>query len=235
MPTTARLIAEGGPEDGREYPLDRRVVTLGRQVTHTVPVVWDASVSRKDHAQIFCSGGLYWLEDMGSRNGTFLALPGADEQRLPRDKPVLLLDGARLRAGSGARFLVAGVAASQNQAVQLLLHTIDELRLGVPHLPADALGLWQKRLRALEPRLLEAKDEDELLRLAADEIAAVSGEQGQQDAWVLPPAPAPNVLPPLPTDLPDPGEPGRLTGLQSILVASLRACIGKAQEGTGDE
>lgn len=60
---------DGQPEVGTSIPLDA-VTTLGRDVNNTV-VVDDGFVSA-DHAMLAFRGRVWFLEDRGSTNGTFL-------------------------------------------------------------------------------------------------------------------------------------------------------------------
>lgn len=60
-------IAEG-KEAGKEFVFDQPSVVIGRTSECEV-VLYDPGVSRK-HARIFLEGSLYFVEDMGSSNGT---------------------------------------------------------------------------------------------------------------------------------------------------------------------
>jgi pSer/pThr/pTyr-binding forkhead associated (FHA) protein len=60
-------IAEG-KESGREFTFDQPQVVIGRNAECDV-VLYDPGVSRK-HARIFHEGESYFVEDMGSSNGT---------------------------------------------------------------------------------------------------------------------------------------------------------------------
>ncbi|HEY2743271.1 MAG TPA: FHA domain-containing protein [Polyangia bacterium] len=74
MPSTEppmRLVAEGGPYDGRVFELTGAELAVGRAVDNDV-VLDDPSLSRK-HAKIFRRGpGELEIEDLGSSNGTFI-------------------------------------------------------------------------------------------------------------------------------------------------------------------
>ncbi|MSP60498.1 MAG: FHA domain-containing protein [Myxococcales bacterium] len=66
-----RLIAEGGPFDGRIYEIPPGDLTVGRAVDNDV-VLDDPSLSRK-HCRLRRAGaGRIELEDLGSSNGTFV-------------------------------------------------------------------------------------------------------------------------------------------------------------------
>jgi pSer/pThr/pTyr-binding forkhead associated (FHA) protein len=78
-------------------------IRVGRSWSQS-DVVLPFSTLSKRHALIRHAGGDEWsLEDVGSRNGTFLA-----GERLPPGQPVALRDGAKLKFGNVvARFSLA--------------------------------------------------------------------------------------------------------------------------------
>src|SRR5262249_5903501 len=59
-----------GPDAGRKYPLEGTNAVLGRQADCTVCLPPKA-VSRQ-HAQILQADNSYYIEDLGSSNGTFV-------------------------------------------------------------------------------------------------------------------------------------------------------------------
>jgi pSer/pThr/pTyr-binding forkhead associated (FHA) protein len=66
-----RLVAEGGPFDGRIYEIPPRELAVGRAVDNDL-VLDDPSLSRK-HARLRRAGpGRIEIEDLGSSNGTFV-------------------------------------------------------------------------------------------------------------------------------------------------------------------
>jgi hypothetical protein len=68
---TAMLVLQRGSEAGRRWPLDRaRPLTIGRSEECDI-VLPDRQVSRY-HAQITWRGERYYLEDLGSKNGTHI-------------------------------------------------------------------------------------------------------------------------------------------------------------------
>lgn len=75
---------------GDTFLIDRDMI-LGRGDRSNI-VIGDTYASNQ-HARIFIRKGQYWLEDMGSTNGTFL-------NETPVIKPIVLADGDRLRVGS---------------------------------------------------------------------------------------------------------------------------------------
>src|SRR3954470_3067188 len=63
-----QLVIAEGKEAGREFVFDQASVLIGRTSECDV-VLYDPGVSRK-HARIFGEGAGYFVEDMGSSNGT---------------------------------------------------------------------------------------------------------------------------------------------------------------------
>ena len=89
--TRACLIQYSGDALGRRYFLDTPEVTIGRSPTNNI-VIADAGVSRK-HAKCVCVGDDIELEDLSSRNGTFI-----NDQRIQFRTPIR--DGDIVRVGS---------------------------------------------------------------------------------------------------------------------------------------
>src|SRR5260370_6388635 len=64
------LIILRGPDTGRHFPLRQDRTTLGRNIDCAIPLT-GKQVSRQ-HAHIYHQEGHYYLQDLGSSNGTFL-------------------------------------------------------------------------------------------------------------------------------------------------------------------
>jgi sigma-B regulation protein RsbU (phosphoserine phosphatase) len=85
------MIRRPGAEPER-VPLDLSTpCTMGRSASNTVPLA-DASVSRH-HAQIYTRDGSYWIEDLGSKNGTKVG-----SRKI--DAPTRIKPGDQLHLGS---------------------------------------------------------------------------------------------------------------------------------------
>ncbi|MBP6421811.1 MAG: FHA domain-containing protein [Propionivibrio sp.] len=93
------LTYMSGPDDGRTEIIsidgDDATVTFGRLPECTISIASDPDASRR-HARIFRRDGEWWLEDLGSANGTFIG-----EFALSRKiaAPVKLLVGQIFRIG----------------------------------------------------------------------------------------------------------------------------------------
>jgi serine phosphatase RsbU (regulator of sigma subunit) len=64
------LIILHGPETGKSFPLSQDRTTLGRNTDCAIPLV-GKQVSRQ-HAFLYHQDGKYYVQDLGSSNGTFL-------------------------------------------------------------------------------------------------------------------------------------------------------------------
>lgn len=84
------LKADGIPEDGGHFPLTEQEITWGRtKGTYTFPE--DGFMSRS-HAKVYQRGENFFLEDAGSRNGTFVKARG----RTPVPVGAMVLVGGQL-------------------------------------------------------------------------------------------------------------------------------------------
>ncbi|HEY3253023.1 MAG TPA: FHA domain-containing protein, partial [Polyangiaceae bacterium] len=66
----AMLLRMDGIGAGQVLSVDQTPFTMGRHATNQLPID-DDSISRF-HARFVCEEGKYFVEDLGSRNGTFL-------------------------------------------------------------------------------------------------------------------------------------------------------------------
>ena len=67
----SRLIITEGPLAGSTVPLSPTSISIGRSPSCTL--VLEDSYASPRHARIFPKDGTWWLEDLGSTNGTTLA------------------------------------------------------------------------------------------------------------------------------------------------------------------
>lgn len=66
----SRLVVVAGPLTGTTIPLTTSAILIGRAPSCTLVLDDDYSSSR--HARIFPQGGQWFVEDLGSTNGTFI-------------------------------------------------------------------------------------------------------------------------------------------------------------------
>lgn len=85
-----RLVVVEGPLRGTSLPLTSSAILIGRAPSCTLVLDDDYSSSR--HARIFPSAGQWFVEDLGSTNGTFLGTTRVD-------KPIPVPPGAHVRIG----------------------------------------------------------------------------------------------------------------------------------------
>ncbi|WP_407345094.1 FHA domain-containing protein [Pengzhenrongella phosphoraccumulans] len=85
-----RLVVTEGPLRGTTLPLTTSAILIGRAPSCTLVLDDDYSSSR--HARIFPQGAQWFVEDLGSTNGTFL-----DAAKVER--PTLIPPGAHVRIG----------------------------------------------------------------------------------------------------------------------------------------
>ena len=84
------VLIEPATEAGAAFAVDGEV-TLGRGGGCTVPLAFDTFVSQV-HARAFDRDGNLWVEDLGSRNGTFV-------NGHPVLEPTRVSKGARVQVG----------------------------------------------------------------------------------------------------------------------------------------
>jgi pSer/pThr/pTyr-binding forkhead associated (FHA) protein len=95
-PSTARLTIKTGPDSGKEIELTQKELVIGRLAPAGL-VINHPEISRLQ-ARLTCREGNYVLEDLGSRNGTFL-------NGQPVHTPQVLADGAEIQFGTEVRLV----------------------------------------------------------------------------------------------------------------------------------
>ena len=89
-PRSAVLLVTDGALRGRSFPLGTSPTILGRAPTSTLVLEDDFASSR--HARVYQDDGRWWVEDLGSTNGTFV-----DGERITG--PTELTPGRQVRIG----------------------------------------------------------------------------------------------------------------------------------------
>ena len=83
----SRLIITEGPLAGSTVPLSPTSITIGRSPSCTL--VLEDSYASSRHARVFPKDGAWWLEDLGSTNGTMMdGRPVHGAVELPMNIPV---------------------------------------------------------------------------------------------------------------------------------------------------
>jgi hypothetical protein len=211
-----RLKALDGPDEGREWPLGRDRITLGRRDDQGIAVLWHAGVSRW-HAEIRRSQGLFWLTDVKSTGGTYLALPGDETWELNAEEPVLLIGGMVVDLGRCAHFLVLDVEAGAGPVVRRALSVVEQLCLGLACLPEEERTKQLAQLVEFERRLRAARSEQELARWVGEGLSTTPGHPPDQPTG---PEPVPPQKPADQPSFPEPGDPDRMPSLRDHHVRS---------------
>ncbi|MEQ8763725.1 MAG: FHA domain-containing protein [Planctomycetota bacterium] len=79
--TDIQVEVIGGPMDGLRQRVSKEILTIGRGEIHDLSLGLDRMVST-NHAAILREGEHYWLEDLDSRNGTFIGDERIDRRTL---------------------------------------------------------------------------------------------------------------------------------------------------------
>lgn len=85
-----RLVVTAGPLRGTTLPLSTSAVLIGRAPSCTLVLDDDYSSSR--HARIYPENGQWYVEDLGSTNGTFVG-----RERITQPTPVTI--GSQVKVG----------------------------------------------------------------------------------------------------------------------------------------
>lgn len=102
----ASLEVSEGPDPGRTYPLSE-VNLIGRAVDNTICIRED-TVSTY-HARLSFVGGQWWLEDLGSKNGTRV-------NDIVVEAPLVITYGDQIHFGGVRVLLLAGNLAEEVEA-----------------------------------------------------------------------------------------------------------------------
>ncbi|MBN2171759.1 MAG: SpoIIE family protein phosphatase [Candidatus Krumholzibacteriota bacterium] len=84
------IVSFPGEPDRSQSLADARLCTIGR--SHSCDLILDDPAVSRRHARLFREGGEWWIEDLGSRNGTFV-----EDRRLAT--PRALKGGERIQIG----------------------------------------------------------------------------------------------------------------------------------------
>jgi len=66
-----KLEVLSGPMDGSEFSIQQDITTIGRGEKNDITLPFDRLISGY-HSKITFENDYYWLEDAGSRNGTYI-------------------------------------------------------------------------------------------------------------------------------------------------------------------
>lgn len=108
MASSFRLVIRSGVDVGKEFPLEKNELIIGREQSNDITIS-DPEVSRR-HSRLFFQNGSYVIEDLGSTNGTFV-----NGQRLTG--PYILRPGEMLNFGEHVSVLFEATQIDPNATV----------------------------------------------------------------------------------------------------------------------
>ena len=211
------LTVVSGPRQGMQVLLDVSPFTLGRKTDNTLALP-DPTVS-SHHARIVEHIGLYWLEDLGSTNGTYLSPPRGEEFRLEPGRPVLLVEGARIRLGDRTALQVEGIVASQDEDTRRALQCLQDV-VAARYEDLMSLEPAQRQeilddLRRFEGEIRRLNSEAELVRLITEMVADLTRTVVCTGLLVG------TDLPPVPEEIIDRDPSTRLPSLHNLFLSGL--------------
>ena len=126
-----QLVMRVGPSPGKTYPLTLNEIIIGRDISCDI-VINDAEISR-NHCKLVLQGDSYWVEDLGSTNGTHV-----DDRRVSGQHP--LKPGELVRFGDNVTLAFEAVGVKYNfSAFQTITHLVAHNNYGqrymLPALP----------------------------------------------------------------------------------------------------
>ena len=96
----SKIRIVNGPYRGREKTLGEKSLTIGRDAEAGIQIL-DRSASRF-HAEIFPVGGMFFVRDLDSKNGTFINEDRLTDEELLRESDVIKIGTTELIFESGA-------------------------------------------------------------------------------------------------------------------------------------
>jgi hypothetical protein len=132
------LISQTGKLTGKRWTLDRKAIVLGRSPDCDY-VINDRQVSRR-HARLTKTTAGYQLEDLGSKNGTFLNGTAITE-------PVLLQDGDVIQVALAMKLMFLGTEAT----IPLAITDATQLGLGRLRMDVQAHRVWVRDVEVEPP------------------------------------------------------------------------------------
>jgi hypothetical protein len=229
----AKLIVLSGPLKGQNFLLEENETTIGREADNNIVLSQDRNVSRH-HCRIFEHNKAFWLEDLGSSNGTLLTHPGLSSLKLAPNEPAILFENTRIQIG-GTQVEVSGLSEFQHQALGTVGFQFQEVMADMcrllPELSSEQKESYRKALQQLEMHIQQATNENELLHFIAQDIqklsAAFLSNNDLGQTVVFDPTLS---LPPLPDDIPDGEDRGWIDSIRNIFITDIKRCLPPDEE-----
>ncbi len=114
------LVVQEGKLAGRRWPMDEPSFAIGRGEECEI-VLPDRQVSRR-HARIFVREDGFYVEDLGSKNGTYV-------NGILAREPIKLQDGDEIQVALSVRLLFVGAEATLPLTQEMIRVTLPGLRL----------------------------------------------------------------------------------------------------------
>lgn len=134
--------------DSFERRLDEGTVIVGRSSRAGLPIA-DLLLSR-EHARFAWDGGGWWVEDLGSHNGTFLNGERLEARAGVREGDVLTLGGSRITISPGHRATGAERPLDSGHTIfRPAAELLDDRRTGPVAVEGEELRRHVERLRLL--------------------------------------------------------------------------------------
>jgi pSer/pThr/pTyr-binding forkhead associated (FHA) protein len=166
----------------KAYRVDTTDAVVGRDPNAAITLEGEAaSVVSNRHARVYLTDGQWWVEDIGSRNGTFIAgrrLSAGDRYRLSiGDEFSLGSKGPRLRVTEA----VGNLASTMDEpAPAVPMQTLMEPRVTSVHTTTPASGVARPHVRLLlragDGKRLVGQDADVIIGRSNDSTIRVEGD-----------------------------------------------------------
>ena len=229
----AKLTALSGPLKGQGFTLKLNETSVGRESDNDIILSQDRNVSRH-HCRIFEHNKAFWVEDLGSSNGTLLTHPGLSPLKLTQKEPAIVFEKSQIQIGS-TLFEVTGLSEFQHQALGTIGFQFQEVMADMcrllPELSSEQKESYRDALQQLEAHIQQAGNENELLRYIAQDIqklsAAFLSNEDLGQTVVFDPTLS---LPPLPDDLPENEDQGWIDSIRNIFITDIKRCLPPDEE-----
>jgi hypothetical protein len=169
----SKIRIVNGPSRGREKSLGEKALTIGRDAEAGIQIL-DRSASRF-HAEIFPVGGMYFVRDLDSKNGTYV-----NDERLGDEE--LLREGDVIKIGTTELVFESGTALADDSSARIAYQDDPDMLSNTLEFRVDELSDIDE-IADEQP----AQDSARGLRILyqVGRILSDSGDMGDKEAKVL--------------------------------------------------
>ena len=166
----ARLVVLAGPLFGQSFPVEPGITTMGRSSENTVGLRDQPGVSRH-HAKIVAKpGGVFEINDLESRNGTWV-----NGVEVKKGKKAPIRFGDRIQLGADCVLLFTYVDPAEEQLEHLRrMETVGRMTAGIAHDFNNLLMVILTSLRQLDELNGEAKEAVDDGLVAAEQAVSLT-------------------------------------------------------------